>query len=507
MRQAFFNRGRGLPVVLSLSQLGGDELPGLWLAETPSGNTPVLHYDYDDFPEFYVRSTSLLDYVAIYATVYDQELSPKATAAAINDPGAGEYEMERLFVEADSIRQDLKALTGPLAALNAALEDTLTLDTGTAGRFAEASHDQIKTWLEELKLINESSGEVLGALGASREAHARGNLAAGFLTEYILRLMEENKARQAFSPKGQPRSADWAAVNRLNGGAAVMERLAGKGQPLAQLFWGYVLNKGLAGEEMNQPEAAVWFLKAAEQGETAAQSALGFIYQFGHGVDKSFPEAVRWYELAAGRGYTPAMVNLAMLYVSEKRTENYAESIQWLKKAVDLGRIDARYYLASFYVEGLAVEQDYAEAARLVRPAAEQGYPHAQSLLGNILVSGLLGEPDYDEGVKMLKRAADQNDEMAQYYLSTLYFYGYGVEKDFVQAWKWLEAAAEGGLAEAQTGMGRAYENGFSVFAPKNRDKAAQWYKLAADQGHEEAIAALKRLADEKSPASPSVSE
>ena len=420
MRQAFFHRGLGLPVVLDLSQLGGDELPGLWLAETPSGNTPVVHFDYDDFPEFYIRSTSLLDYVAINATRRDRQMSPKVVQEKITDPEAGEYHMARLFIEADSIKGDLTALAGPLAALNAALADTLTLNTGTDGSFAEAGPEQIKAWLEEMGRINETSGEIMGNLAAYKEAYTRGNLPAGFFVEYIFRLMAENKMRQGFSPNGWPRSVDWGEVNRRSGGAEVLKRLADEGLAEAQLLYGDILNMGLAAREMNRPEAAAWFLKAAEQGLTSAQNALGTSYQFGQGVDKSVQQAAWWYNLAAERGYAPAMVNLAMLYVNENMADKYAESVEWLKKAVDLGRLDARYCLAYFYVEGLAVKQDYAEAARLVRPAAEQGYPQAQSLLGNLLVTGLLGEPDYEEGLKLLKSAAGQGEERAQYYLASM---------------------------------------------------------------------------------------
>ena len=74
------------------------------------------------------------------------------------------------------------------------------------------------------------------------------------------------------------------------------------------------------------------------------------------------------------------------------------------------------------------------------------------------------------------------------------------MEKDLIEGWKWREDSAEGRLDEAQVGMGRLYENGYGYLAPKNPDKAAEWYKLAADQGHEEAIAALKRLDEEHSP-------
>ena len=42
-------------------------------------------------------------------------------------------------------------------------------------------------------------------------------------------------------------------------------------------------------------EAMSWFLKAAEQGNTLAQSAIGLMYQNGLGVKKDNKEAMKWY--------------------------------------------------------------------------------------------------------------------------------------------------------------------------------------------------------------------
>ena len=40
----------------------------------------------------------------------------------------------------------------------------------------------------------------------------------------------------------------------------------------------------------------------AEKGDAVAQSLLGFMYQYGEGVQKDFKEAVKWYRKAAEQG-------------------------------------------------------------------------------------------------------------------------------------------------------------------------------------------------------------
>jgi TPR repeat protein len=42
-----------------------------------------------------------------------------------------------------------------------------------------------------------------------------------------------------------------------------------------------------------------WYRKAAEQGDTLAQDALGDLYLNGQGVPRDYAEAYFWYDLAA----------------------------------------------------------------------------------------------------------------------------------------------------------------------------------------------------------------
>lgn len=67
-QEQFLEMMAGLPPLLSLSQLGGDEIPFLWPSEDPADGSSVVHFDYDDMPEFYLRNTCFLDYVLQYVT-------------------------------------------------------------------------------------------------------------------------------------------------------------------------------------------------------------------------------------------------------------------------------------------------------------------------------------------------------------------------------------------------------------------------------------------------------
>ncbi len=61
-------------------------------------------------------------------------------------------------------------------------------------------------------------------------------------------------------------------------------------------------------------------------------------------------------------------------------------------------------------------------------------------------------------------------------------FDGDGVERDFVQAANWYKIAAEQGHARSQHNLALMYESGQGV--PRNTAQAAKWYRMAAEQGH-----------------------
>lgn len=65
-RKVFLEQAGELPPLIDLPQLGGDELPILWPVLAGDQCSVVLHLDTDDNAEFYVRSTSLFNYVLQY---------------------------------------------------------------------------------------------------------------------------------------------------------------------------------------------------------------------------------------------------------------------------------------------------------------------------------------------------------------------------------------------------------------------------------------------------------
>ncbi len=60
------------------------------------------------------------------------------------------------------------------------------------------------------------------------------------------------------------------------------------------------------GVPKNEAQAAEWYRRAAEQGDSGAQTMLGFIYSQGGGVSKNLVQAYLWFNLAAASGVEEA---------------------------------------------------------------------------------------------------------------------------------------------------------------------------------------------------------
>ncbi|MPX00965.1 tetratricopeptide repeat protein [Moraxella catarrhalis] len=66
-------------------------------------------------------------------------------------------------------------------------------------------------------------------------------------------------------------------------------------------------------QQGNHAKAFEWFTKAAHQGDAAAQSNLGVMYDKGHGVRQNKSTAKRYYSQACDNGNQPGCDNYRIL--------------------------------------------------------------------------------------------------------------------------------------------------------------------------------------------------
>lgn len=289
----------------------------------------------------------------------------------------------------------------------------------------------------------------------------------------------------------------------------------------------YLCGKGVP---QDGAEAMMWYRRAAEQGHAGAHCQLGYLYSSGSGVDseqkgmRGFKarmstsglavdqdenKALEHLRRAAEQGHGLAQVLLAMVYGGG--TESHHDEYDFLERQGQ--RMDRAIGSFSF---GIKVEIDEDEAHKWWRRAADSGPAEMQYALGLLYSAGLHGVPhDAGEAEWWYRRAAEQGSDDAKKALRKLgrdipdsriaedkQLTGDGKatvavadERDARGDYAQLLSAAEQGDAKAQSNLGDMYREGEGV--EKDYVEAEKWYRLAAEQGDDDAKEALRILGRE----------
>ncbi len=100
---------------------------------------------------------------------------------------------------------------------------------------------------------------------------------------------------------------------------------------------------------------------------------------------------------------------------------------------------------------------------------------------------------DFAEAYCIMRPLAEDGDADAQYNIGWMYLNGYGLRINDSLALEWWQKASEQGHSDASFSIGMLYSLGEGE-VPKDLDKAIDYYLIAADDGHEDAVAILKSM-------------
>lgn len=127
--------------------------------------------------------------------------------------------------------------------------------------------------------------------------------------------------------------------------------------------------------EKNLAEAAKWFEKAAEGGDSESQFQIARMYLFGEGVNMDIAKALKWYGTATIQYFTTTAEEHSDITDSAK--QKVSETIDWLQSNVTRDNFEAQLntFLQEKDVEALASAKVWLEEA------AQQGSDYAQELL------------------------------------------------------------------------------------------------------------------------------
>jgi TPR repeat protein len=177
------------------------------------------------------------------------------------------------------------------------------------------------------------------------------------------------------------------------------------------------------------------------------------------------------------------------VYRTKRDTRKVAEDSLATRDRALKGDSDAEQKLGGMYYYGRGVPQDYAQALQWYRKAADQGDPKAQYGIGYMYDTGRGVAQDSSVAFRWFEQAVAKGDKQAECALAAMYFSGRGVSQDRAKAALLYRRSADQGLARAEYDLGYMYYYGQGV--PQDRTEARLWFRRAAEHGDERAKSLL----------------
>ena len=187
-----------------------------------------------------------------------------------------------------------------------------------------------------------------------------------------------------------------------------------------------------------------------DDGDADSQFQYGVMFATGKGpggrgsFTKDLNKAVYWLKKSASQGNLDAVAMLGRIYMDNGRPEI---GIKYYRKAAEHGHEAACENLAMAYGMGDGVPEDKVEAHKWFLKAAELGSAFAQYIVGNNYFNGIGVEQNPGAAIQRFDKAAQQGQPNAQFMMGQFHEIG---REDIKEAKKWYRLAAEQGLEEAQ---------------------------------------------------------
>lgn len=167
-------------------------------------------------------------------------------------------------------------------------------------------------------------------------------------------------------------------------------------------------------------------------------------------------------------------------------SKDITKALEYIKKAAAYDQVDAQFKLGQLYAEGTIVQKDLNDALFWLKKARENGNSRAANLIIDIEKS--LERKNTNNDVSPVEK---KTSSLAQTIAKANTYYD---NKMYSEAYPLMLAAAEAGDVESQYKIGLLLYKGNGT--SKSKSAAISWWRLAAKQGHIDAINILTRLGE-----------
>jgi len=247
------------------------------------------------------------------------------------------------------------------------------------------------------------------------------------------------------------------------------------------------LNEGLVAQQKGELLTAIKeFTPLAKAGNTVAQVKLAEIYfNGGKGVERNIALGMEWLRKAVAGGNVDAIYFYSQVLINGTldQAKNVPEAVRLLEliatKANDQRAMAA---LAQIYLSGQGVAKDEARAVALFMKLGELGNGGAWRVLAGLANAGEAGLPrDPATVAGYLAKGVAAGDVLSHLYLGQLYMQGLGVDKNEKEGARLIQLAAEGGDFSAMMAMANFYVSGAGGFSADN-EAALKWLSIVLNR-------------------------
>ena len=234
------------------------------------------------------------------------------------------------------------------------------------------------------------------------------------------------------------------------------------------------------GRHADYREAALWFQRAADQGDPIASWCYGVCCYMGKGVEFDKEEARRRFQFAAESGDPEGQFCYGLLMFEENGCHLKADSREWkyLEASAAAGCAEAAVIVGlQNFVETGKIEHDSFKHAREKQDFCAL-YDYGMCLFVTNSKEGHLN--DLDEIVACFRAVAEQNGDGSEYSYETFLKKDIGVDSS--DRWRIVLIECGWGLPESQ------YLYGKHLYSLGKIDEALEYFKRAAKGNHAEAM-------------------
>ena len=235
------------------------------------------------------------------------------------------------------------------------------------------------------------------------------------------------------------------------------------------------------GAEKNLKEAFGWYMRSAKQGQPYASYAVAQMYSKGEYVEHDEKTAQEYYNQALsgflkleadGQADDNLFYKIGAMYKNGLGTEADMDmDLEYFKRSAELNNKNGLYEYGKALLLG---DKDMPKAMDCLEKAVRLGNLNAKRFLALEYISGEHIEQDIDKGIEMLTECADGGDPLSCFMLGRIYFKGEFVNRDLSKAEKYL-LMADKDSGYACYYLGRLYLEG-EKYDP---DKAVEWLEKA----------------------------